>query len=858
MQDRIKQSREDSYATLFLDLVRLGEMVMKMTTASLVAAVVEDRDRHRYRQLYSLVRANGLGPWDKALNEVLTGPTSQFLLPEVKQERKELTERCVPGSWQYDCLASLAQCLDTLEVERQPLRAEEPVSKWFSMFKQLRNQGVAHASTPTGLYCEACPDLERSINLFVNNFVLFKRPWAYLHRNLSSKYRITPLSEDASPFDYLKSTRIANLPNGVYVHLGQHVRVDLIDSDVDGSDFFLPNGGFNEKRFLMLSYVTGKTAEAAAGPYMTPANQLPPSETEGIRSLDVQSHCFTNLPSPPSNYVRRPILEQTLYGELMNDHHRIVTLVGRGGIDKTALALSVAYQVAEERRFEALLWFSARDIDLMPEGPRPVRQRVFTKTDIAKEFVKLVEPAEASSNRFSSLEYFEQALRESPTGDPYLFVFDNFETVQNPVELATWIDTYIRSPNKALITSRFRQFKADYPVEVPGMEFSEARQLIRRTAEDRGIGRLIDDQYETSLFEESEGHPYVIKVLLGDVAKARQLVPVRRIMRNKEQILDALFERTFASLSFVAQRVFLTLCNWRSTVPQLAVEAVLMRDPDERIDAEGAIEELEQSSFIEREASDKDDQYFISVPLAATEFGKRQLRLHSLKAKVQADTQQLQRFGATQVSGIRRGIRPHIERFFGDVASNPRELEANIPMLEFIASRYPLAWRLLVSLHEESDEYRGREKAKEAVKQYLLSTIDEDEMRWAWNKLADICQKTGDYAGEIHALVELCQLPDVPLDTLNYSAGRLISVLHDQPEMWSEEEQQIIIRQLIEVMEDYTVKLRAKDLGRLAWLCLNLVPKDRDRAKRYTQLGLSRDPNDYHCRRLAEGFSVSR
>jgi hypothetical protein len=382
MQDRIKVSRKDSDTTLFLELMRLGEMVMKVTTASLVAAVVEDRDRHRYRQLYSIVRANGLGPWDRALNEVLTGATSQFLLPDAKQERKELTERCAPGSWQYDCLTSLARCLDNLGVEYPPLRAEEPVSKWFAMFKRLRDQGVAHASTPTGLYSEAWPDLEHSIDLFVNSFLLFKHPWAYLHRNLSSKYRVTPLSDETSAFDYLKSNRTVNLPNGVYVHLGQHVRVDLIDSDVDGSDFFLPNGGFNQKRFLMLSYVTGKTTETAAGPYMTPANQLPPSQTEGIGSLDVQGHCFANLPSPPSSYIRRPILEQTLYEELMNDHHRIVTLVGRGGIGKTALALSVAYEVAEELRFEALLWFSARDIDLMPEGPRPVRQRVFTKKDM--------------------------------------------------------------------------------------------------------------------------------------------------------------------------------------------------------------------------------------------------------------------------------------------------------------------------------------------------------------------------------------------------------------------------------------------------------------------------------------------
>jgi hypothetical protein len=67
------------------------------------------------------------------------------------------------------------------------------------------------------------------------------------------------------------------------------------------------------------------------------------------------------------------------------------------------------------------------------------------------------------------------------------------------------------------------------------MEYSEAKQLIRSTAEDRGIGGLMTDQYDSSLFEESEGHPYVIKVLLGDVAKARRLVPVRRISGTKSR-----------------------------------------------------------------------------------------------------------------------------------------------------------------------------------------------------------------------------------------------------------------------------------------------------------------------------------
>jgi len=61
-------------------------------------------------------------------------------------------------------------------------------------------------------------------------------------------------------------------------------------------------------------------------------------------------------------------------------------------------------------------------------------------------------------------------------------VFDNFETVRNSADLFQWIDINIRFPNKIGITTRVREFKADYPIEVLGMEKGEAEMLIGQTA----------------------------------------------------------------------------------------------------------------------------------------------------------------------------------------------------------------------------------------------------------------------------------------------------------------------------------------------------------------------------------------
>ncbi|MDQ3658139.1 MAG: NB-ARC domain-containing protein, partial [Actinomycetota bacterium] len=775
-EQRVDKAREDSESLLFRELLTLGEMVTKIVCSGLVAAIADDRDNHRYAQLYRLVRADGIGEWAQAIDEVVVGPTSSFLLPEARDDQRQLTQNQTPASWQYESVALMQRCLNALNLNSEGTSKKIPGRRWFSDFAFLRNKTRGHGAPPSRRQAEASPYLEESIRLLVDNFLLFQRPWAYLHQKLSGVYRITGLTPDVTQFEHLKSVNTINIPDGVYLYLGRPLRVELIRSDVDASDFFFPNGGWNEKRFELLSYLTDERLEEDAAPYMAPTSTLPASKTEGVGKLDPQGKTFGNLPPETKRYVRRDILERELHDELLKaDRHPIVTLVGRGGIGKTSLALSVLHRVANQEKYGAIVWFSARDIDLLPEGPKRVQQRVFTKKEIAEQFADLMAPSESTEKDFKPLAYFSEALQSSPLSNggesPLLFVFDNFETVQNPVELFEWIDTYVRLPNKVLITTRFRDFRSDYPIDVPGMSRPEAERLMDATAEARGVRGLLNEQYREKLYNESDGHPYVIKILLGEVAKAGKLVPVPRIMEGKDRILNALFERTFQGLSPAARRIYLTLCSWRSIVPQLALEAILLQSSEEKMDVEEAVEELERSSFVEIAKSGQDSELFVAVPLAASLFGRRKLEGSPLRNKVEADKQMLQEFGASKQSDVRSGIAPRIRRLFSYVARRPEEIESRLPMLEFIARRYPPAWQLLVSLHEESGTQDRWENAKYATRQYLEFSMNERDNEWAWNKLADLCQRTGDYSGEIHALVERCQLPNASLQSMSYAAG---------------------------------------------------------------------------------------
>ncbi len=856
-EQRVDRAREESESLVFQELLSCGEMVTKIVASALVAAVENDRDNHRYKQIHRLVRADGVGEWAQVIDEVVGGSTSRFLLPEVRGLQRELNQGHRASDWQYESVALLHRCLRVLNLRSEDFPQKVLGRKWFSDFALLRNKTRGHGAPPSRRQEEVRPYLEESVRLLINNLSLFQYQWAHLHQKLSGSYRVTKLTPDATHFEYLRSDNAVNMPDGVYFYLRQPVRVELIKSDQDASDFFFPNGAWNDrqKRFELLSYITDERLEEAADPYLAPAGTWPASKTEGASILDDQGKTWGNLPPAPEPYVQRQTLEEMLYDELLKkDQHPIVTLVGRGGIGKTSLALSVLHKVAEREEYSAIIWFSARDVDLLPEGPKRVRQRVVTKKDIADHLVSLMEPSERVEKGFKALDYLSETLYKSPLttdGDgALLFVFDNFETVRNPVDLFEYIDHYVRLPNKVLITTRFRDFKSDYPIEVPSMSRLEAERLIDATADTLGVRELLNEQYREKLYNESGGHPYVIKILLGEVKKARKLVPVPRIMEGKDRILDALFDLTFQGLSPAARRIYLTLCNWRSVVPQLAIEAAMLRSSEERVEVEEAVEELSSSSLVEVTESKKDGERFVTVPLAASLFGTRKLEVSPLRNKVEADSQLLRAFGAGKQTDIQRGIEPRIKRLFAYTANRPQELQSRLPMLEFVARRYPPAWRLLVSLHEESGAPDRWENAKMAVRQYLEFATSNDDREWAWDKLANLCQKTGDYSEEIDALVQRCQLRNASLRSMSYAAGRLLTVNSEQYEVWDKEEKEVVVHNLIGLMQSHMKEMHSSDLARLVYLYL--IVDEKEQAREATELGLQKDPNNPHIRRAAE------
>ena len=854
IMERVSQNGDSDYE-LFNELLLVGEFIIKTTVAAFVASIEDDRDSHRYQLLHTLVRANSLGDWVESIDRICSGPASQHLSDTLGNARLELTRRVGNDSWQHKAVYDLQQVLAGIEANVQQIGNKVHLRTWFTKFVELRNKTRGHGAMTPARCANVVRELKNSIEIVLENNPIYQLPWAYLHRNLSGKYKVTELGGDTSKFSELKTVSAAlgeNYLDGVYLWADEPKRVDLLHSDVDASDFFVPNGAFNEKNYELHSLITDSRRKGDARPYISAAGDRPPSETEGKGELDVIGNVFTNLPSAPIGYVKRPSLETELKDELTNDRHAIVTLVGRGGIGKTSLVLAVLHEIASTQRYALIIWFSARDIDLTLTGPKVVRPSVLTDKDIAEEYRRLI--GNSSNNQgenISAVSTMSKHMHEQPHGAATLFVFDNFETVSSPVDVFQWIDTNIRLPNKAVITSRFRDFRGDYPIEVSGMENEEADKLISRTAKDLGIEDKIGKDRRQKIIEGSGGHPYVIKIFLGEVANAGNFGNPNRMMARNDDILDALFDRTYANLSPLASRIFLTLSRWRTRVPQLAVEAVLRWRSTEDVNPEGALDELVRMSLVERTPA-QDNQDFLEVPVTAALFGKKKFEVSPQRQLIEDDVSFLQDIGSTTAKD-KESIGPRIKSFFTKAARRIGKESGSVDeirrVLEYLARGYTPAWLFFADLEYEVGG--GANDEAECVRRFLEQTPEGEEARTAWVRLIDIYRTTKDINGVCSAFLRYANISEPELyeisDIVNWLNGAGGGQVNEQMDI---SDRQGLFEPLTKLMERHLANASATDLSRLAWLYLRMG--DDRRARELANQGLQMEPDNRHCRGLVE------
>ena len=279
-----------------------------------------------------------------------------------------------------------------------------------------------------------------------------------------------------------------------------------------------------------------------------------------------------NLPSAEfddTGFIGRRNERQGLK-KLLESDHSVITVVGAGGIGKTALALRICHDILDDPKstLERIVWVSLKTQYLTADGIRTVIDAVDTADALVGRLLTAI-----SVPVYSDAEPTWDRVLEQMRTNRTLLVIDNLETLGLEIrELAV----NVPRGSKLLLTSRIGLGEIELRYEIPNLSPQDARLLLRTLGVAYGyrainrLGNGLLKQYCDRLHY----NPLLIKWFVQAVGKGTRPEDVL----SKEDLGQALrfcWENVYDKLSGPSIEIISTMLAARRSLSQPQLQELL-------------------------------------------------------------------------------------------------------------------------------------------------------------------------------------------------------------------------------------------------------------------------------------------
>lgn len=262
--------------------------------------------------------------------------------------------------------------------------------------------------------------------------------------------------------------------------------------------------------------------------------------------VDPDASVANNLPAP--DYDETSLLgrkdERRQILRALRGSWPVISILGDGGIGKTALALQVCYDLVEQKPcpFEAIVWVTAKNAQLTSTEIVRIESAV---EDSLGLFASATKAVGGSGESGQAIEELLSVLESFPT----LLILDNVETVLD--EKFPQLLREIPIGSKVLITSRIG-VKTENPFRLVGLSLDDSLKLMRILARARGIDlETIASHDDLCKWARSMNcHPAYIKWFISGIQSGQ--LP-ERLLNDNGLVLDYCMSNVFDYLSATAK-----------------------------------------------------------------------------------------------------------------------------------------------------------------------------------------------------------------------------------------------------------------------------------------------------------------
>ena len=291
-----------------------------------------------------------------------------------------------------------------------------------------------------------------------------------------------------------------------------------------------------------------------------------------------------------TGFIGRANERRRLKNLLLSDH-RVITVVGAGGIGKTALAMRVCHDLVDDAspRFENVVWVTLKTQFLTAYGIKDIKDAVNTQ---GKLLDHIGEAASVQVDPKPNIDW--SPVIDHMSRHQTLLVVDNLETLGSELDELAF---NIPEGSKLLLTSRVGLGEVERRFPLPDFSPKDAEHLMRSLGNAYGYPDInqLKDGMVARYCRRLHHNPLLIKwfVLTVGTGASPQAVFAHTDFVGA---LNFCFDNVFAQLSAIAKNIVGTLLASRSPLSQTQIRALIGL---ERPDFDIALMELRQCNVVD-------------------------------------------------------------------------------------------------------------------------------------------------------------------------------------------------------------------------------------------------------------------